>query len=294
MTLSEKQKGVYSLILLALFFASMGVFVRFLSVFQLFQQVYLRVFAALLLGLFIFNRHLNFSKLKKLSSKEWLLFIFRGATGYLFGTILFSQAIILTKYSSVSFIGAVPMTAILGVLILKDKITLEKVMLIIFSFIGVTLISVKDYSNLLVWGRGEIFALISAVFFSLNYIGRRWHSDILNNKEITELNFFIGFIIVFIASFFVGEPLPLTGWSWGLLLAVLGGGLFNVINVFLSNYGFQKVDTVLASNILTLESAFAIIIGFLFYKEIPGLKEIIGGLIISLSVIRMNYLDFKK
>ena len=294
MKLSEKRKGVYSLILLALIFSSMGVFVRLLSVFQLFQQVYLRVFAALLLGLFIFNRHLNFSKLKKLSYREWLLFILRGSSGYLFGVTLFSQAIILTKYSNVSFIGAIPMTAVLGVILLKEKITIQKIFLIFISFIGVTLISVKDYSNLFSWGRGEIFALISTVFFSLNYIGRRWHSKTLNNSEITELNFFIGFIIVFIASFFVGEPLPMTGWNWGLLLAVLGGGFFNVINVFLSNYGFQKVDIVLASNILTLESAFAIIIRYIFYREIPGLKEIIGGLIILLSVIRMNYLDFKK
>lgn len=294
MNLSEKRKGVYSLILLALVFASMGIFARYLSVFQLFQQVYLRVFAAFLLGLFIFNRHLNISKLKKLSYKEWLLFIFRGATGYLFGVTLFSRAIILAKYSNVSFISAIPMTAVLGIILLKEKITIEKIFLILLSFIGVTLISVKDYSNLFSWGNGEIFALISTVFFSLNYISRRWHSEILNNSEITELNFFVGFILVFVTSFFVGEPLPLTDWNWGLLLAVLGGGLFNAINVFLANYGFQKVDTILASNILTLESAFAIIIGFIFYREIPGLKEIAGGLIISLSVIRMNYLDFKK
>ena len=73
-------------------------------------------------------------------------------------------------------------------------------------------------------------------------------------------------------------------------MAIIGAGTFNVANVFLINYGFEKVDAVLASNILTLESFFAILLGFLFYGEIPLVKELIGGAIIISSVIWMNQL----
>ena len=126
-----------------------------------------------------------------------------------------------------------------------------------------------------------------------------FHSDmyfciLLNNKEITTITFFIAGIAVLITSICAGEGLPLNHWTLGLFTAVIGAGLFNVINLFLINYGFQKVEGILASNILTLESFFAIILGFLFYKELPGLKEIIGGVLIVGSVLLMNQLDSKR
>lgn len=294
-TRTEHQKGVLALVLLSLVFASMGLFARYLSTgFVLFQQVYLRVLAAFFLGLIFFKNDLDFKKLKKISKKEWGLLIFRSAASYLFGVTLFTQAIILTKYSNVSFIGALPMVAILGALLLKEKLTFKKLLLILTAFSGVILIAVQDYSHLFVWGKGEVMALLATFAFSLSYVARKWHSDLLNNKEITQITFFLAFFMLFVASLIKGDGLPLTGWHWGLLIAVLGAGLFNVINMFLTNYGFQKVEAILASNILTLESVFGVILGLLFYKEVPITKELFGGVIITLSVIGMNKVEVKE
>jgi len=292
LTKTEHQKGVLSLILLSLVFASMGLFARYLSTgFVLLQQVYLRVFAAFILGLIFFRKDIDFKKLNKISIKEWGLLIFRSATMYLFGVTLFTQAIILTKYSNVSFIGALPMVAVLGILFLKEKVTFKKLLLIVTAFLGVVLIAVKDYSQIFNWGQGELIALISTVAFALSYIGRKWHTNLLNNKEITLLTFFISFVMIFVTSLVSGQGIPTNGWNWWLFVAVLGAGLFNVINMFLTNYGFQKVEAILASNLLTLESVFAIVLGFLFYKEVPTTKELIGGLIITLSVLGMNKVE---
>ena len=186
------------------------------------------------------------------------------------------------------------MTAILGFLLLHEKPSLKKIALILFAFAGVLLISVQDYSNLLSWGTGEVLTLISTIFFSLSYIARKWQSNLLNNKELTVINFLVAFIVVFLVSLIKGDGLPTTGWNWQLLLAVIGAGIFNIFNVFLTNYGFQKVEAVLASNILTLESAFAVILGFMFYQEIPATRELIGGLIIILGAIAMNQLEAKE
>jgi len=124
MKLSNKQKGILALVGLAFTYASFGFFTRYLSVnFGFFQQLYLRIFAGLLLGFIIFGKKINFSKLKKVTSPEWLLLIFRGVAYYLLGAALFNKAVLLTKISIVSFIGSIPMTAILGFLILKEKVT---------------------------------------------------------------------------------------------------------------------------------------------------------------------------
>lgn len=288
----EKNKGIIAIVLLALVWASMGIFARYLSVkMPIFQQVYVRVLSAVLIGLIVFNKDLNFNKLKKISLKEWLIIITRTIAYYLFGVVLWSLSYTYAKYSNVSFISAIPTTAILGYLILKDRLTLNKFILILVSFLGVVIISVKDFSNLFIWGKGEMLALVSAFCMSFSTILRRKHSGLLNNKELSEVTFFFAFIFLFISSFLFGEGIPAFEFSIELLIMIILAGLINVLMLFLLNYGFEKIDTVLASNLLTLESVFAIIIGFLLYKELPSVVEFIGGALILLSVIQMNRLE---
>lgn len=295
LTTTEHQKGVLSLVLLSFVFASMGLFSRYLSTgFELFQQVYLRMFSALLIGMFVFRKDIAYKKYLNIPKKDIVVIIFRAVSFSLVGIVLFTKALLITKYANVSFIGSLPLTAVFGFLLLHEKFSLKKVAYILFAFIGVLLISVTDYSNLFKWGYGEILTLVSAIFFSLSYIARKWQTDYLNNKELTVANFFVSAIIIFIASIAYGEGMPVDGWNFGLLLAVIGAGAFNTVNNFLTNYGFQKVKAVLASNILTLESFFAIILGLFVYKEVPTLKELIGGLIITVSVLGMNKVENLK
>lgn len=219
---TEHQKGVLALIFLALVFASMGLFARYLSTgFLLFQQVYLRMFAALIVGYLVFRKQIDVSKFKKLPAKEWLIIVVRAVSYSLFGIILFTQAIILTKYSNVSFIGSLPMTAVLGFILLREKVTFKKLALVLLAFVGVVLISVKDYSNMFSWGKGEVLTLISTVFFSLSYIARKWQSESLTNKELTVINFLVAFVVVFLASMLKGMDYPPLGGIGGFCLQLL-------------------------------------------------------------------------
>lgn len=292
MKLSNKQKGIIALILLALIFASMGIFARYLKTnFTLFQQVYLRVGAAFLLGAFIFNKKINLNKFKKLPIREWIVLVFRALTLYLFGVSLFTYGILNAKYSNVSFISALPATAIFGFLLLGEKFNFKKLFYVLLAFFGVVLISVSDVNNIFNWSKGEFITMISVLFFSLSYISRKWHTKILNNYEISMAIFFISFLSIFLTSIFFGEGLPLSSWTPFLFIIVLGAGVFNLANLLLTNYGFARVEAVLAGNILSLESIFAVLIGFLFFNELPNLKELIGGTLILFSVIQMNKIE---
>jgi drug/metabolite transporter (DMT)-like permease len=297
MNLTDRQKGIAALVTLALVFASIGLFARYLSTnFSVFQQVYMRVGAALTIALIVFRKELDFSKLKKISKKEWLVLLLRAVSMYVFGVTLFSQAIVLAKYSNVSFIGGLPMTALLGFVLLKERISLWKIVFIVLAMLGVLLIAVQDFTQIWVWGYGEMLALISTFFFALSYVTRRWQTNLLNNKEMTIIVFVLSFVLLFISSLGLGDglPNPTHGWTIPLILAIMGAGIFNIMNLFLVNYGFDKVEAVLASNILTIESLFAIIIGFIAYGEAPVLKELIGGALIVTSVIAMNEVEKRE
>jgi drug/metabolite transporter (DMT)-like permease len=291
MKLSNKQKGIFTLIGLALTYASFGFFTRYLSVsFGFFQQLYLRILAGLIIGFLIFGKNINFLKFKKITSNEWLLLIFRAVTYYLLGAALYNKAVLLTKISTVAFIGSIPMTAILGFIILKEKVTFKKIFFICLSFIGVVTISINNFSNFS-WGIGEVLALLSCFFASLSIVFRKYQTKLLNNVEITQIQLFIAFIFILIASLTMKEGLPINNWNVNVFLVILLSGLANVLMIFFTNYGFEHVKTSIAANILTLEMFFAVLIGLIIYREIPSIKEVSGGIFILLSVIQMNKLE---
>jgi len=288
---SNKNKGVLALIGLAFMYASFGFFTRYLSIsFGFFQQLYLRIFAGLIIGFLIFGKSFDFLKLKKITAKEWLLLVFRAGAYYLLGAALFNKAVLLTKISTVAFIGSLPMTAVLGFLILKEKVTKEKIFYIVLSFIGVVIISINSFSDFS-FGQGEILALMSCIFASLSIVFRKYQTKLLNNVGITQIQLFFAFIFILIVSLLTQEGLPINNWNGSVFLIILLSGLANVLMIFFTNYGFEHVKTSIASNILTLEMFFAVLIGLAFYLEIPSLKETLGGILILFSVIQMNKLE---
>lgn len=293
--MTQRTKGIVALFYLAAIFATFGIFNRYMSQnFSSFQVQYLRVFVAIILSFIFFYKDLRFKLFSTLPRREWLILGIRGMLFYALAAVLNIQAFNLTNYSNVSFLQAIPTTALLGLVFLQEKVTKRKIVIMFLAFIGVILLSVKDFSNAFVWGRGEIVALVADVFFSLLYISRKWHSDLLNNKEITFLVFLFGFLALVILSFIFDHALPLKGWTTDYFVVVIIAGVFIAANQFLVNYGFQYVEPFLANNILALESVFALLIGLFFYREMVTLQEFIGGLLILLSVPLINKEETKK
>lgn len=289
LNIAERQKGILALVLLTMLWGIVPLIPRYLSAsFFLFQQIYLRLLAGSILSAIFFRKEIDLKKLKSLPLKEWGILVFRGFIYYFLGVSLYTQALLLTKISSVHFIGAIPMTAILGFFLFKERLTLKKVILILLSFIGVATISVQDFSHLLVIGRGEMFALLSSFFISLGLVSRKWHSKKLNDKEIATLVLLFASVFLITTSLIKGEGLPICNWHTGVVLVVLVSGLLNLGIGFFQNYGFARVEAVLGSNLLSLDPVFAAILAFLVYREIPMLKEIFGGLLVISSAILMS------
>lgn len=285
-------RGIFALIVVTTMFASIGIFTRYMQTsFALFQQTYLRMACALLLGFIFFGNDLHTSKLRKVSLNDWILLLLRSFSNYIGGVILFTLAIFNTTLGNVSLIQALPFIAILGMIFFQEKATKGKVFFLLLCFIGVAILSINDIHEIFVWGKGQTLSLVSAFFFSFAYISRRWQSNTLNNKEMTQIMLFFAVIFLLAGSFFFKEGLPTHGWSPTVITALIISAFFNVAMLFLINYGFGQVQPFLASNILTLEGFFAIILGFLIYREVPMVKDVIGGLLIVIAVIGMNYME---
>lgn len=288
--MSTRQKGILALFVLSCVWASFGLPIRYLSThFTFLQQIYLRTFVSALGALILFNKDLHFQKLFHMPKKEWAAFLFRVVSMYGIAVILYTQAFTLTTFGDVSFLGAIPTTAVLGFILLREKITAQKIIFILLSVIGILFITVKDYSHFFVWSRGDILALVSDFFFSLSYIGRKWQSNYLNNKELSMFIILFGSLLIFSLSMIHKEPLPpLQAFSIPTAAVIIGAGLLNVASQFLLNYGFQYVEAALASNIVSLESFWAVILGYIFYHELLSLQAFFGGILILASVVFLN------
>lgn len=292
MILKEKSKGVIALVVLSFGFALMSIFGRYLgAAFTPLQQLYLALGVGFLISLIIFPRTLTLNKLLTGPRKDWIFIGYRVILGYLLGGTMYRASLSLTKISNVTFIQSIPFAAILGFTLFKEKFTLPKFLLITLSFIGAVIISVQDVSSLITVGTGELLSFFSALIFSISYVSRKWQTTHFNDREMAQILLLLGFIVLFVVSIITGELWPPLHWDNLLLLSVIGSGFFNAINIFLINYGFRTVANVTASNIITLEAVFAVIMAYFFYREIPSPIEFIGGLFIIGSMITLNNLD---
>lgn len=292
-TSGATEKGIIAFLLLTAIFASLSVLARYLNTdFTILQQVYLRVLAAFFLALVVFRKHLSWTRIANTSFREWLVIIFRGFAIYGIGVTFISKAATMTLIGNVAFISALPFVPMLGFMFLKEKITWWKIIFILGSILGVALLSIRNIHDLFSWGVGDIYAILATFGFSVGYVTRRWHNDTLNNREITTLTFIFGIGSTALLSLILGEGVPKLDNSLVIWLAIVFGGVLNVANLLLINYGFQHVDAVRGGNLLTLESVWGLLFGLLFFHEWPTWRGLLGGICIIICVIGMNLYNY--
>jgi drug/metabolite transporter (DMT)-like permease len=282
-------RGVLAMVLLAFVFASMGAFARYLQFdFSLLQQTYLRIGIAFLIACLFFSADSSIHKYIRVPALDWAVLTFRAVCMYL-AVLLISAAFIKGNYSNVSFVSALPLLPLFGYFLFKEKLTKEIIGMMLVGFVGVTIIAVKDWSNIFSFGLAELYALTSIIFFNFSYVSRRWHSEHLTNRESATVIFGIGALLMFLVSLAIGEGMPSPlAFSPLIIFVLLIAALFNVANLILVNYGFSKLSITLAGTILTLETVFALLISIFIYAEFPSFIELIGSALVLAAVYRMN------
>jgi drug/metabolite transporter (DMT)-like permease len=278
----------------------MGTFARSLAThFELAEQTYLRIAAAFLLSGLLFYKHIRWVSLAHIlftaSRRDFLILALRATFLYL-GVLLFTEALLNANYGNASFIASLPLLPVFGYVFLRERLSFGVCAWIVFGFFGVTLLALPDFSSLLTldFRYGEILALISLLAFDASYIARRFQSDKLNNYESTFVMLGLGSIFLFCTSLALGESLVEVSDFHSETLLLLGvSGLFNVMNVLLTNFGFQHVKAGIAGNILALETIFALGYSLFLYGESVSSREILGGACVLLSVLGVQYWEGK-
>lgn len=291
---TDKTKGIIALILLSLSYALFGFYTRELATdFTPFQQVYARFCVAGIFACLIYRQHLSLQKLSRVSTKDWIILLVRATSGILIGVTLYTKAVLFTPLGVVILVGALPFTAVWGMLLYKERLTLSKVLLLALGFCGVALIAVNSDISSFRLGKGELFAFLSSAFFSFGMVLRKSQGNQLSNSELSVYFIWLAAILVFVASLTTGEGLP-SSISWNTWMVLMISGAFICINVLAAQYGFQKLDAMTAGALLNLEVVFAVMLGYLGYGEVLSGRQVIGGGLVIGSALLFGYFDRKS
>ena len=286
----NKTKGFLSLLSAGFLFGFFGILVRLLSdELTNYQQILFRSVVGFILAsiiIVILKRKISFKNISLIN-----LFFF--AVSLPLTIIFYTLSILKTKIIlavATLFLGSILFSLVSGILFFKEKLTFKKGMAIISSIIALYYFTIPfSLSNI---NAGLIFGVLSGFMDALSNTFKKHLGGKVDRFLLISIQM-MGTIIVSLILMFYTKAFTFPIISPFILIIGLLFGFLLMLNNYLMLVGFHNFDLNLGTIILSSELLFASIFGYLFYKEIPTLNELIGGGLIAFSII-VAHLNFKK
>lgn len=288
----------YLMIILCQFSASVNVvssksLVAHLNVFFLMETRFLIAAVILFVAWVLVGKknHPEHVKLKELKQSDWLLLIFQAlCAGALFNLLLLIGMRYTSANNAAIITSAIPaMVALLSIFILKQVLTRYKLICIVFATVGLFII---NGSKMNVHGSfdaflGDLLIVIAIIPESLYYVLSKIRTIrlpvLLLSSIINAINalFMLPFVLIFPSSI----PSTISHLDISLLLLVgISSGVFYIGWA----KGSQYVDGATAGIMTALMPIFAIILSIIFLHEAVGTLQVIGMVLILVSIMFSN------
>lgn len=253
---------------------------------------YSTILSTLALGLMlIFQKKTG--DLKKYNKSQYSSMFFLGFLGnYMYYVFLYGA---LSKTTaSEGFILAYTwpiLVLILSLVILKDKVTLQKLVGILISFFGIIIITTKgnisafNLTNL----QGDILALSGAFVFALfSVLGKKFNFD----KTISVFIYFLSALIFIIPTVLIFSKIVFP--SFDVWLWIIYNGIFvNGISYIFWFKALEGGETHIVSNLLYLTPFISLIYISIFLNERILISAVVGIVVIVLGVLS-QYIKINK
>ncbi len=248
------------------------------------SQVFLRyVFAFISAAVYFFI----ISKGKfNINKKDLPLFALATIFGYALTNLFFTYGILYTQVGNALFLFYTYsiITPFLGLLLLKEKMNKYQALALVISLFALFLLFQPN--SIPSWKIGGLFAILAALGQSV-YVVIRKKLGVYPAKLMMLSNTLVGVLTLGTLAFifenrfyFNNEINHLSPQTW---LVTILFGIDNFLAWLTMTKGFELFKASIGSLILLTELIFGIIFALIFFKEIPTLLTIIGGLFIIIS-----------
>ncbi len=169
---------------------------------------------------------------------------------------------------------------LLGTLLLKEKLTIRKIIAIVLALIGLSFYS----DSILVGSAGIIFGLLGGATTALcNLLAKKLKG--VDSNAVLRVQFGLGALIMTALTVLFSPHDIIRIVSIQGILATILFALILIIATRLVLYGFQHSDINIASVILSSQLAIGALLGLIIFQEILSPHEIISGLLITCAAI---------
>lgn len=275
--MKKENVGYLEIIIAQFLFSFMYIFVRFVESFGSYNLAFSRVFLS---ALFLFIISLFYSKWKIM----WP--VYEKTKVLIFGAL--HGFIILAAYLSIYYLSIASAMILQSTLtlwmvvfsyfILKEKITTRVIISLILSLVGLVILFAPSSFFFGESILGSIAGLFVGIFGGLIYV----LSKTFKKYDKVSLTFWQNAIATpfLIPLLFFQRP-EFSAYNLFFVFVIALCGLFGFLLLF---FGLRYAKGSLSAILTLLNPVITIILAFLFFKEIPSLNEIIGGLLIFLAV----------
>lgn len=143
------------------------------------------------------------------------------------------------------------------------------------------LCAVDGFSNI---GYGDILIMISAVLYSIHILVIDHYAPKIDSVKLSCVQFFVVGLISLIPMFIFENPTieGIIACKWALLFTgVVSCGIAYTLQIIAQ----KNTNPALASLILSFESVFAVLTGYLILHEVLTMKEILGCILMFAAVL---------
>jgi chloramphenicol-sensitive protein RarD len=202
---------------------------------------------------------------------NWLLFIF----------VVNSINI---KTASFSYMICPVITAVLGFLILQERLTILQWSAVGLCAISCLLIGINSAAEL-------FYSFLTAFVYALYLVSQRKNQGfdriIILAIQVT----FAAFILLFFYSSLISE-LPATTKFYETMFLI--ATIFTVLPLFLNLYALNRINAATIGILLYLNPIFNFTVALLIFNEVVNLIQIVGYFIIVIALVIFNYPTIRK
>jgi drug/metabolite transporter (DMT)-like permease len=274
--MNEYKKGIFEITLAAVLFGIIPIIVKFsnLDIYTLsFGRIF---FAALSLLIFVmfFKTKLQSIRKNKLSFFLFSLFHVLIVISFFIAIKLINLAVaVLLLYAGSIYL------VILSSIFLKEKIEKITIFSLIISFLGIFTIFYSSEIILNLWG--YLAGFFSGLFMAITLLIGKVLSKNYDKLSMTYYQNIIALPLILPLLFFINFNLTFND----VFILILLGSVCTALAFLLLYSGIKKVKGQKIGILLLLELVTPLFLAFILFKEIPSVREIIGGILILIGFI---------
>ena len=183
------------------------------------------------------------------------------------------------------------MVPIVGVF-LKKKTGAFTWIAVAVAAVGLFLLSIKPEEGFMP-SKGDIYVFICAIAFTGHIMAVDKLADGINCVVLSFMQFLVSGILSLLTAFIFESPnfgSIIEGWKSILYTGVLSSGVAYTFQIL----GQQRLKPTVASLIMSLESVFAVLGGWLILRQSLSIRELIGCLLMFSAIIIIQVVPIKS